>query len=73
MEKQLIFRLPDELYQKVIVVSNEIQRPKSFIIRKALEIYINDYADYQIALDRLNNKDDKIISSKEMRRRIAKD
>ena len=73
MEKQLIFRLPDELYQKVIAVSDEIQRPKSFIIRKALEIYINDYADYQIALDRLNDKDDKIISSKEMRRRIAKD
>ncbi|PIU51123.1 DNA-binding protein [Candidatus Desantisbacteria bacterium CG07_land_8_20_14_0_80_39_15] len=73
MEKQLIFRLPDELYQKVIAVSDEIQRPKSFIIRKALEIYINDYVDYQIALDRLNDKDDKIISSKEMRRRIAKD
>jgi len=73
MEKQLIFRLPDELYQKVIVLSNEIQRPKSFIIRKALEIYMNDYVDYQIALDRLNDKDDKIISSKEMRRRIAKD
>ncbi len=73
MEKQLIFRLPDELYKKIVAVSNEMQQPKSVLVRKALEIYMDDYVDYQIALGRLNDKDDKIITSKEMRKRLGKD
>ena len=37
------------------------------MIKKALENYLNEYADYQIALDRLNDKDDEIITSKDLR------
>ncbi|MCI0340593.1 MAG: hypothetical protein L0216_05505 [Planctomycetales bacterium] len=47
-------------------------RPKSSLIRKALEAYLEDYADYQIALDRLRDKDDPVISGAEMRRRLAR-
>jgi len=32
-----------------------------------LEKCISEFADYQIALDRMKNKDDEIVSSKEMR------
>jgi len=72
MEKGIIFRASEELYNSLNWISKEIDRPKSFIIRKALELFIEEYIDYLIALDRLRDKDDKIITSKEMRRRIAK-
>jgi RHH-type rel operon transcriptional repressor/antitoxin RelB len=72
MEKGVIFRASEELYDNLNWISKEIDRPKSFIIRKALELFIDEYVDYLIALDRLRDKDDKIITSREMRRRIAK-
>lgn len=63
-------RLPDLLIKELEVVAEQLQRPKSFIIRRALETYLHEHADYQIALDRLNDKDDEIISSAEMRHSI---
>ncbi len=36
-------------------------------IRKAIEAYLAEYADYFIALERKNDKDDRIVSAGEMR------
>jgi len=72
MEKGIIFRASEELYDNLNWISKEMDRPKSFVIRKALELFMNEYVDYLIALDRLRDKDDSIITSKEMRRRVAK-
>jgi RHH-type rel operon transcriptional repressor/antitoxin RelB len=47
-------------------------RPKTYFVEKALESYLADYADYQIALDRLRDKDDPVISSAELKKRIRK-
>ncbi|MDY6965788.1 MAG: DNA-binding protein [Halobacteriota archaeon] len=41
-------------------------RSKTYIIRKAIETYINEYSDYLVALERLNDKDDEIISGDEL-------
>lgn len=65
-------RLPDEMLKVLNSISEKMERPRAFILKKAIEKYINEYADYQIALDRLQDKDDAIISSKELRRRIGK-
>ncbi len=65
-------RLPDNLLHKLESIAKQINRTKSYIIRKAIEIYVKDHADYQIALDRLNDKDDEIISSKGMRKLFEK-
>jgi len=62
----LAIRLPDKLSDRVEKITKELQRTKSFIVRKALERYLDDYIDYQIALDRLNDQDDEIITSDEM-------
>lgn len=58
--------------KKLDEVCKETQRDKTFIFLKALEKYFEEYVDYQIALDRLNDKDDPIISSREMRKRLEK-
>ena len=65
-------RLPDDILHKLEKIAKQLSRTKSYIIRKAIEIYVKDHADYQIALDRLNDKDDEIISSKDMRKLLEK-
>ena len=47
-------------------------RPKTYFIEKALESYLAEQADYQVALDRLREKDDRIVASGELRKRIAR-
>ena len=68
----MALRLPDELASEVEKVSKQLQRTKSYIVRKALENYVREHVEYQIALDRLNDKDDKIVSSKEIRGMLGK-
>ena len=48
-------------------LSETIDRSKAYIIKKALQAYLEDYSDYLIAQERLNDKNDKVISSDEMR------
>jgi RHH-type rel operon transcriptional repressor/antitoxin RelB len=60
-------RLPDALAAKLDGVAKEAERPKSFIIQKAIESYLEDYADLRIALDRLRDPSDALIDGKELR------
>ena len=41
-------------------------------MKKALETYVEEYSDYLIALKRLDDKDDAIISSRELRESLAR-
>ena len=36
-------------------------------MKSALQEYLENYSDYLIARERLNDKDDKVVSSEEMR------
>jgi len=64
-------RLPKELAEQLDSIAEETERPRSYIIQKALESYIEDYADLQIALDRLHDKSDPIVSGKELRKSLG--
>jgi RHH-type rel operon transcriptional repressor/antitoxin RelB len=48
-------------------LSETIDRSKAYIIKKALQAYLEDYSDYLIAQERLNDKNDKVVSCDEMR------
>jgi RHH-type rel operon transcriptional repressor/antitoxin RelB len=52
-------------------VAKETDRPRSYIIQKALESYLEDFADLQIALDRLRDKGDSLVTSAEMRKSLG--
>ena len=67
MTESTSVRLPDEIARKLDELAKVIDRPKTYIITKALREYIEGYEDYLIALGRLNDKDDKIISGKQLR------
>ena len=60
--------LDDEMLDSI---ARETERPRSFIIQKALEAYIEDYADLQVALDRLHDKTDPVISGKSLRKSLG--
>ena len=71
MSTAISIRLPDELAKKLDGISKETERPRSYIVQKALESYIENYADLQIALDRLHDKTDDTISGKELRKSLG--
>ena len=64
-------RLPDDLTKDLDEIAKETERPRSFHIQKALETYIEDFADLRIAIDRLRNPKDEVISSKELRKSLG--
>jgi RHH-type rel operon transcriptional repressor/antitoxin RelB len=64
-------RLDEEIANQLEDIAKTTDRSKSHLIQEAIEQYVAEYADYQIALDRLNDLHDEIISSKEMRESLA--
>ena len=64
-------RLPDELARAVEHLARSLDRPRTYLVRKALETYLAEYADYEVALDRLRDKGDVILDSQEMKRRLG--
>lgn len=64
-------RVTDTLAEELEAVAKDAERPRSFIIQKAIEAYLEDYADLQIALDRLRDTSDAVVSSKDMRKSLG--
>ena len=67
----LTLRVDDQLDRKLRQLAKETERPKSYFIKKALELYLQEYDDYQIALRRRANKDDDIMSMAQMRKALG--
>lgn len=67
MSTAISVRIPDDLALKLDEIAKETERPKSFHVQKALESYLEDLADLQVALDRLHDTSDPIISIDDMR------
>ncbi|MDA4116319.1 MAG: ribbon-helix-helix domain-containing protein [Thaumarchaeota archaeon] len=67
MTEAVSLRLPEDLAERLEKLSKSIDRSKTYIVTKALAEYLEEYEDYLIALHRLNDKDDKIVSEKEIK------
>jgi len=71
MKSTLSIRLPDELAKQLDDIAKETERPRSFHVQKAIESYIEEFADLQIALDRLKNPQDVLVSSRDLRKSLG--
>ncbi|MBU0716499.1 MAG: ribbon-helix-helix protein, CopG family [Verrucomicrobia bacterium] len=71
MSTAVSIRLPDIIAKELNHIAEETERPRSFHVQKALESYIDDFADVQIALDRLRDQKDPVVSSREMRKSLG--
>ena len=72
MSKTLSIRLPDQTAKGLEQVAATLDRPKAYVVQKALDSYLAEFADYQIALDRLRDKDDAILSSREFKKQLGR-
>ncbi len=70
MSTALSVRIPVELASKLSEIAKETERSKSFHIQKALESYLNEIADLQVAYDRLHDTTDSIISIADLREEL---
>lgn len=71
MNTAISVRLPKEIADQMDSIARETERPRSFIIRNAREACIEDYADLQVALDRLHDKTDPVVSGKSPRKSLG--
>jgi len=71
MSTSLSVRLPDMLAKELNNVASTMERPKSFLVQKALENYLHDQVDLQVGLERLRDTSDPAISMNDMRKEIG--
>jgi len=66
MSEPVSVRLPEDVARRLDELAKSLDRPKTYIVTKALREYLEEYEDYLIALQRLRDKDDRIVSEKEL-------
>lgn len=72
MSRSIIsLRLPDHLADELEEIARETERSKSFHIQKAIELYLQERADLQVAIDRLHDSSDSLIDGQEMRKKLG--
>ena len=71
MSTAVSIRLPETLAKELDHIAEETERPRSFHVQKALETYIENFADVQIALDRLRDSKDPVISGRDLRKSLG--
>jgi RHH-type rel operon transcriptional repressor/antitoxin RelB len=65
MAKVLNVRVSDSVAKKLESLSAKTKRPKSFYIKEMLEIYLDEFEDAYLALERLNEKNAKYYTTQE--------
>lgn len=70
MAKVLNVRISDAMAAKLETLAQKTKRPKSFYLKEMLEQYIDEYADAYLALERLNDKNSKYLTTKELEKRL---
>ena len=71
MTETISIRAPKEILRKLEDVARATDRNRSYHIIKAIEYYLNEYADLMIALDRLTDPTDSVVSMKEMKNSLG--
>ena len=65
------FRLEKKLVNRLSRAARETHRSEKFYVEEALRLYLEEYEDARIAKERFMDPGTKIISGKEMRRRLG--
>lgn len=65
MNNVVATRFPENIIAELDEVARERKRTRAEIIREAVEIYLTEWADYTIALERLRDLHDPILPVEE--------
>jgi RHH-type rel operon transcriptional repressor/antitoxin RelB len=66
MTEAISVRLPEDIANRLDALAKSLERPKTYIVTKALREYLEEYEDYLVALHRLKDKNDRVVSEKEL-------
>ncbi len=58
---QITARVPRELVEALDAAAEDLKRSRADIIRQALERYLEDYDDLEVALERLRDPADPVL------------
>ena len=67
---QITARVPDELVEALDAAAKNLKRSRADIIRHALERYLEDYDDLDVALERLRDPADPVLDWDEVRQEL---
>jgi RHH-type rel operon transcriptional repressor/antitoxin RelB len=56
----LAVRLPDKIEERITHLAQRTGRSKSYYVRKAIELFLEDQEDYLSAISRLEEKNDRV-------------
>lgn len=67
---QITTRVPDELLAALDSAAAQLQRSRAEVVRQALERYVEDFDDLDIALQRLRDPSDPVLDWEEVKRAL---
>ena len=70
MNTSLSVRISEPLARELDEVAKSTERSRSYHIQQALKSYLKEQADLQIALDRLQDSTDPVVSLKDMHKSL---
>ena len=70
MNTSLSVRISEPLVKELDEVAKSTERSRSFHIQQALKSYLKEQADLQIALDRLQDSTDPVVSMEDMKKSL---
>ena len=68
MNTSLSVRISEPLAKELDEVAKSTERSRSFHIQQALKTYLKEQADLQIALDRLQDSTDPVVSMEDIKK-----
>ncbi len=71
MAKVLNVRLSDDIANRLDVLAEKTQRPKSFYVKEILTRYLGEYEDAYLALERLNDNNTKYYTTEEVEKSLG--
>ena len=73
MNNVVATRFPENIISELDEVARERRRTRAEIIREAVEVYLKEWADYAIALDRLRDLNDRVLPAQEFWDEVEQD
>lgn len=64
-------RLPEAILKPLDELSSDSERPRTYLIVKAIQNYLEECNDYKTAMERLHDESDKIISPAQLRKKLG--
>jgi len=71
MPPNISMRIPVDILAELDELASLLGRSRSSLINEAISTYVTEYNDYLLALHRLLDKDDDIISSTNLRESLG--